>query len=160
LNLPVAEREHVWVKVAESVEAAFKGRKLEDGWVVANERRVLDSLIGLVQNGGDDSFLIISTRDYYVQFLYIPNEDILLCETISDAYLPETSKLSNESIDQLLAMGFDKPSDDRSNFCRDYTLDKELSILPEISAMVVRVLLEVYRVSQNCKLEFIKGYPA
>jgi hypothetical protein len=156
-NLPVAERERIWVKVAESVEAAFKGRKVEDGWAVANERLVLDSLIRLIQDGGDSSFLIIAVGDYYVQFLLLPGASMLLCEVISNSYLPETSKLSNEDINNIIGMGFSKPEDDQSNFSRDYTLDKELSFLPEVATLVIKVFSDVYKVSKNSKYEITLG---
>lgn len=157
-NLPVAERERIWVKVAESVEAAFKGRKIEDGWAVTNERLVRDSLIGLIQDGVDNSFLIIAVEDYYVQFLLQTSASNLLCEVISNSYLPETSKLSNEDIINILGMGFSKPKDDQSNFSKYYTLDKELSFLPEVAALVVRIFSDVYKVSKNSKFEITHGF--
>jgi len=138
-RLPVAERERIWVQVAESVEAALGGHKPEEGWHVANARRLLENLTALVRDGSHDSFLIVDASDFYVQFLFNPSASYLYCEAVSDAFLPEAAQLTKKAADKLISMGFKEPPDENTNYRQDFMLDEELSTLSDIATIVVRV---------------------
>jgi hypothetical protein len=149
-TLPAAERERIWVKVAAAVEAALANREITEGWAVANERRVLQSLHEVV-NGPTGTFLIVSSGDYYVQFLN--EKDRLHFEAVSNNFLPESLQLSEVKQQQLRSLGFDAPSKDIKNYSRIYPLESVLGQLHALASLAVRVLAEVYDVSKQAKLE-------
>lgn len=152
-GLPVAERERIWLKVSESVEAAQGGRTPAEGWLVANERRVLEQLSRLSECG-DGSFLIVEAGDYYVQFIMShPDDGILYCEAISDCFLPPDAQLEKRSADLLESLGFDEPKDDKSNYSQAFELTDAEHQLPSIAALVVKILADVYSVRHNAKLD-------
>jgi hypothetical protein len=148
--LPFAERERVWARVGDAIEAAFVDRNPTDGWMVANERRVVGSLNELV-NSKPGSFLIVSSGDHYVQFVL--ESDVLHCEAVSNAYLPKNLRLSDKQQARIVAAGFAKPTEDIGNFSRRYQLKQVRAELPSVAKMVVSVLSEIYQVSKNSRLE-------
>jgi hypothetical protein len=149
-SLPAAERERVWVRVGDAIAAAFADRNPTDGWIVANEHAVLDSLNELVKCK-PASFLIVSSGDHYVQFIL--ESDVLHCEAVSDAYLPVALRFDSKQKTQLIAAGFAKPNKEFSNFSRRYPLNEVRDRLPLVAKMVVSVMSTIYHVSQNSKLE-------
>lgn len=153
VNLPVAERERVWLHLSESVEAAQGGRAPSEGWRVAHERRVLEQLLRLMECG-DGSYLIVDATDYYVQFMYHPNDAMLYFEAVSDCFLSPESQLKKRSADLLLELGFDEPPNDQSNYSQTIELRDLQAQLQEISCMVVKILADVYEISPNTRLEF------
>lgn len=151
--LPVAERERVWVRVAESVEATLAGRAAEEGWIVANEKPVLEAVRQLVAEGQDGGFVVFSVGDYYVQLLTDRANSILHFEAVSDTYLPLKLKLGPDSVRPLLSLGFKQPDNKNPNYHRVFTLDEAQASLSSIAGLAVKVMAEVYEVSQNSKLE-------
>ncbi len=151
--LPVAERERIWVQVAGNVEAALIGRKLDEGWLVTHERLVRKSLENIVKNGADGSFLIISSGDFYVQFLHARASHELVCEAVSDTFLPEKLRLSSEDKSRLLKLEFKEPNE-IPNYHQVFKLGNSNELLPNISALVVKVFSDVYHLSKNSKLDF------
>jgi hypothetical protein len=149
-TLPFAERERIWVRVADAVEAALADREPAEGWNVANERRVLQALNELV-NCEAGSYLVITGGDHYVQFM---REDYgLHCEAVSNAFLPNKLHLSREKIRQLLSLGFKKPDKDFRNYYKTFEVKDSSSPLASIAALVVKVMSEIYEVSRQPKLD-------
>jgi len=148
--LPVAEREGIWFQVSENVEAALLDRE------ETNEQRILEALEKLINNGIDGSFLIIEAEDHYhyVQFLYIHSKRSIICEAVSDEFLPEKSKLSEEDKSRLLELKFNAPSQNR-NYNKELIIENLNEVLSLISAMTVHIFAEVYHLGKNCKLDFI-----
>lgn len=151
--LPVAERERLWVRVAESVEAILAGRAAEEGWIVANEKRVLAALRQLLAEGEDSAFLVFSVGDYYVQLLKDRRNSVLKFEAVSDTYLPSKLKLGPDSVRRLLSMGFKAPDESTPNYHQVFRLKEAEVSLPSIASLAVKVIAEVYEVSQNSNLE-------
>jgi hypothetical protein len=118
--LPVAERERVWVRVVNAVDAAFVDRPATEGWLVTNEKAVLRSLNELIHSRVG-SFLIASSGDFYVQFLV--EEDHLHCEAVANTYLATKLHLTDEAEGRLLKLGFRKPTKDGENYSRRYPND-------------------------------------
>lgn len=153
-KLPVAERERIWLHVSESVEAAQGGRMPTEGWLVANERRVLEQLSRLTECG-HGSFLIVEASDYYVQFMYHPaDEGILYMEAVSDNFLAPEIQLKKRAADLLQELGFDEPKDDESNYSQTITLSDSKGQLPRIASLAVNILADVYSISSNTRLDF------
>ncbi len=152
-KLPIAEREAVWVKVADAVEACFEGRRAEEGWLVRNERILFESLRKLAHEGSEWGFMIASVGDYYLQFFFQGDMGKLCAEAVSDAFLPEPLQLSKKSADLLIKMGFEEPPTDSSNYYRIYHIVKGDEDLKEIAITAVKVLANVYRVSERSDIE-------
>lgn len=148
-GLPAAERERVWVEVANAVEAALQDRPPEQGWAASNEKRVLEALNQLVNSPGS-SFLIISSGDYYVQFILEGAE--VHCEAVSNHYLDSKSQIAKRAVDRLVELGFNQPQGELQNFSRKYSLAEVASAPERIAAMAVQVMAEVYDVSRNAEL--------
>jgi hypothetical protein len=85
-RLPVAERETIWVRVADAVEAIFAEREPTEGWHVRNARVLFEALYTLVHKGHDEAYLIAQAGDYYLQFMLVPGGGRLYCEAVSNAY--------------------------------------------------------------------------
>jgi TIR domain/T3SS (YopN, CesT) and YbjN peptide-binding chaperone 3 len=128
--LPIAEREKVWVRVADAVEAALVNRSPTEGWRVVTERRALEYLNELM-NSPPESFLIISSGDYYVQFWR--EEDSILTEAVSNAFLPEKLRLGESKIDKLQGLGLTPPSKDLENFSRIDGTSDPTRLLPRLA---------------------------
>jgi TIR domain len=149
--LPVAERERVWVRVANAIDAAFVDRPAAEGWLVTNEKAVLRSLNELI-HCRVGSFLLASSGDFYVQFLV--EEDHLHCEAVANTYLPTKLHLTDEAEGRLLTLGFRKPTKDGENYSRRYPMTAEIAPrLRNVAALTVQVFAEVYDVSQNADIE-------
>jgi hypothetical protein len=154
-KLPLAEKEAVWVKVANSVEAALEERDVTEGWLVRNERILFGALRTLVHEGEDEAFLVVGAEDYYVQFL-LELEDgdkKLYSEAVSNAYLPPRLRLDEEAAERLIDMGFREQPDEDSNFHRTYELDGTDEQLREIVSTSIEVLADVYEVSERVSLD-------
>jgi hypothetical protein len=147
--LPVAERERVWVRVADSVEAALANRNPSEGWAVANERTVTASLNQLV-NSADGSFLIVSSGAYYVQFNVRGRS--LNMEAVSNQFLVGKEQLSSEKEQQLIALGFRPPEEALPNYHRATSLDDAKRDAQAFAALAVNVMAGVYEVSQQSRL--------
>lgn len=154
-KLPVAEKEAVWVKVADAVEAVLEERDVTEGWHVRNERILFEALRRLVHEGEHDAFLVVDAKDYYIQFmLELENGGReLYSEAVSNAYLPPSLRLDKESAKSLIDMGFEDPPDENSNFHRTYELDGTDEQLREIVSTSIEVLADVYEVSERVNLD-------
>jgi T3SS (YopN, CesT) and YbjN peptide-binding chaperone 3/TIR domain len=148
--LPVAERERVWVRVADAVEAAFVDRPAAEGWLVTNEKEVLRKLNELIHSA-EGSFLIASSGDFYVQFSV--QEDHFYCEAVANTYLPAKLHLTEEAEGRLLTLGFRKPTKDGENYSRQYPRTQIATQLRDVAALTVQVFAKVYDVSQNADIE-------
>jgi hypothetical protein len=147
--LSFAQRERVWVDVAEAVAAAFVNRPAAEGWLVSNEKEVLRYLNKLVDFA--EGSLIASYGDFYVQFSV--QEDHLYCEAVANTDLPTKLRLTEEAEDRLLNLGFQKPTKDGENYSLQYPRTQIATQLRDIAARTVKVFAEVYEVSQNADIE-------
>ena len=148
--LPVAERERTWLRVANSIEAAFAERDASEGWAVSNGRRLRESLNELV-NSPPGSFLVVSSGDYYVQFSLDVNG--LDFEAVANNYLSPKYRLNEQAQAALLDRGFAKPKPEVGNFWRFYEA-KDLPVrLPEIATLAVQTMSDIYEVGKSTDLD-------
>jgi hypothetical protein len=150
-TLPVAEREKVWVRVANAVEAAMVGSAASEGWYVAQERKLRESLNELL-NSEDGSFLIVSSGDYYVQF--IVEEPNLYCEAVSNQFIPKRYQLSTAEAAAIVSLGFLAPTGEGQNFSRGYLLSDALRDVRSIAGSAIRVFRDAYHISSDVELEY------
>jgi len=149
--LPGAEREKVWVRVADAVEAVLANRPPTEGWRVAMERKVIESLNELL-NSPERSFLVIGTGDYYVQFWRNPAS--IETEAVSNEFLPERLKLDSEQISRLLGTGLSQPTEETPNYHRIDNIVDEKELAAALSRRAVLILSDVYQVTENTNVNF------
>jgi hypothetical protein len=154
VGMPYAEKEALWNRVAQTVQAISEGRKASEGWAVANERIVREALQKLVNGGVRKSYLILQSGDYYVQLKYYPEEAVLYCEAVSDYYLPEGAGLTKRAADALTAMGFREPNE-QSGFNYSVPIDIAPGRTPlrDVAPTVVKVFQDIYKVGHRSNLE-------
>jgi T3SS (YopN, CesT) and YbjN peptide-binding chaperone 3/TIR domain len=146
--LPVAERERIWVRVADSVEATLLNRSSEDAWIVVNEKKIRENLNELVNSTG--GWLIVSSGDHYVQFTV--GKGSLVMEAVSNQYLPAKLQLV-EAKDQLLhKLGFNGPDKAFANYFRVLPLKEATKNVDSLAGQTVRAMADVYEVSRAAKL--------
>lgn len=76
--------------------------------MTSNHRGVLTTQIlnGLEKLRDQPGFLIVQIGDYYVQFRDADEPGILDFEAVSNEYLPEPSRLSEDQTQHILSLGF------------------------------------------------------
>jgi len=155
--LPVAERERVWSRLAETVEARLAGRPLTDGWLVVNERIVMGALEKLTRWQRRNAFVIFSSGDHYVQFIKDVDRPRFNCEAVSSDFLPKRLHLSSTAVRKLRALGFVHPRGGSANFEREFRLDPKGTKLNAIASIVVRVFAQVFNSTRNANLKVSGG---
>lgn len=156
--IPVAEREKVWVRLANQVEASLKTKSPLRGWAVANQPLVESAINRLARDRTVGSFLILSYGNYYVQFLMI--DDQIYCEAVSNAYLPARMHISPAAEKQLAKLGFRRAASNSENFARTVSARRRSSIT-SLSYKTVSVFQEIYEVGDSAELtaKFARGRP-
>lgn len=152
--LPVAEREKVWVRVTDAVEAALADRDPKEGWRFSLERKVLESLYELL-NSPPDSFLIITAGDYYVQFWW--DGVYLLSEAVSNMFLPKQLRLNRAQEKKLRGLGLLPPQGRLGNFSRMDEVIEPNALARDLAELTANIMADVYQVSRGTHLEAIIG---
>src|SRR5260370_42464450 len=101
-----------------------------------------------MSEGGPGNFMVVSAGDVYVQFAGSPGNPKILCESISNEYLPQKSKISKKDIEALKKLGFVLGGDQIENFSRSYEIPTEEQSR-ELSDVTGRILKEVYGVAAD-----------
>jgi len=155
-SLPGTERERIWTKLTEAVEATFQGRAITEGWQAVNERKVEQSLTSFINEGQADDFITFSSGDYYIQFAYEGKERVY-CEAVSDCYLPPTSQLSNRAALKLQSLGFAPPEDNESNYDQVFYEANTKKGITRIAKVVIEAFSDAYMVSRNADLSIVNS---
>lgn len=109
---------------------------------------VYSGLLALMSEGGPGNFMVLSAGDIYVQFAGSPGNPHILCESISNEYLPKKSKMSKKGVAMLKSLGFVLGGDQIENFSRTYEIPTE-NQARELADVAVRILREVYGVEPD-----------
>jgi hypothetical protein len=147
--LPIAERERVWNRVLEAVEASLAGRPADEGWRVVNERIVFDSLTVLSTWRRSNGFVIFQIGDFYVQLMRDLDTPTFHCEAVSSEYLPAAARLSRSRVQKLRAIGFTLQRGRESNFTQTFRHDRKPAKIRAIAKIVVRIFSTIYQSSKN-----------
>jgi hypothetical protein len=107
---------------------------------------IYSGLLALMSEGGPGNFMVVSSGDIYVQFAGSPGNPNILCESISNEYLPKRSKMSQKGVKTLKSFGFVLGGDQIENFSRTYEIPTE-NQARELADLTVRILQEVYAVA-------------
>lgn len=68
---------------------------------------IAESLKQIASDGGDGNFVIIQFgMNYYLQCAQVKGDAEILCEAVSNYYLPEEDHLDKNSQDKLIALGW------------------------------------------------------
>lgn len=118
----------------------------------AYEKRLVDDLRQVLRASKDDSILMVSAGDVYVQFLALPGKEEIHCETVSNKFLPEKSKLSNFAVKQLREFGFTE-SAGSPNFSRIFVLPGEQDLIA-LARLTFLILSDIYGVAPDAELQF------
>lgn len=162
INLTKGEQEDLFVKITECVENALtvirKGTSLSketDQMPKENnhKNKVLEYLNRLINEAQEDGFLILSIGDVYVQFTIEEDLSILYCETVSNQYLPQKSKLKKDQTDKLLALGLNYPDSGHSNFYMGIYL-KNKNCKEQAALVALSVFFQVHNISEASEISF------
>ena len=96
--------------------------------------------------------MVVSAGDIYVQFAGSPGNPNIVCESISNEYLPKKSKMSKKDIETLKSFGFVLGGDQIENFSRSYAIPTE-DQARELADLTVRILKEVYGVAPAAEVQ-------
>ncbi len=113
---------------------------------------IYSGLLDLMSEGGPGNFMVVSAGDVYVQFAGSPGNPKILCESISNEYLPQKSKMSKKDIETLKTLGFVLGGDQIENFSRSYEIPTE-DQARELADVTVRILKEVYGVAPDGEVQ-------
>jgi hypothetical protein len=111
---------------------------------------IVDQLRRLTSKPGENSFLVVSADDYYIQFLSLPRKRSLAVEAISNAFLSKKSQIGEAATQELLGLGFALP-DPGFNFSMEYELQNDSDYT---AVMTLAALFDIYRCPQGTKLAF------
>ena len=113
---------------------------------------IYSGLLDLMSEGGPGNFMVVSSGDVYVQFAGSPGNPKILCESISNEYLPQKSKMSKKDIETLKKLGFVLGGDQIENFSRSYEIPTEAQAR-ELADVAVRILKDVYGVAADGEVQ-------
>jgi len=113
---------------------------------------IYSGLLDLMSEGGPGNFMVVSSGDVYVQFAGSPGNPKILCESISNEYLPQKSKMSKKDIETLKKLGFVLGGDQIENFSRSYEIPTEEQAR-ELADVAVRILRDVYGVTADGEVQ-------
>ena len=113
---------------------------------------IASGLLDLTREGGPGNFMVVSSGDIYVQFAGSPGNPQVVCESISNEYLPKTQKMSRDAIDRLQEFGFVLGGDEIENFSRSYEIITE-DHAREVAETAVRILKEVYALPKSAEVQ-------
>ena len=113
---------------------------------------IYSGLLDLMSEGGPGNFMVVSSGDVYVQFAGSPGNPKILCESISNEYLPQKSKMSKKDMETLKKLGFVLGGDQIENFSRSYEIPTEEQAR-ELADVTVRILKNVYGVAADGEVQ-------
>jgi hypothetical protein len=113
---------------------------------------IASGLLDLTREGGPGNFMVVSSGDIYVQFAGSPGNPQVVCESISNEYLPKTLRMSRESIDRLQEFGFVLGGDEIENFSRSYEITSE-EHAREVAEAAIQILKDVYALPKSAEVQ-------
>ena len=109
----------------------------------------------LLNEGGEENFLIVSAGDIYVQFTSSNGESSVNCEVVSNRFLPDDLYLERPQVIQLNELGFESPSgadDGCTNFNRPYNVNTD-ERLEKLVEDVYFVFFEIFKLSLDTEFK-------
>lgn len=153
LSISSAEREKVWVKVANAVDAAFQNRDPEEGWLVRNENRLFEGLRRIVESPTKGAFLVASVGDFYVQFAKEFDRTALLFEAVANEHLPKKFGVQEKQLALLSKLGFAAPDSESCNHHQTIHVTNIELDLRRVARIAITVFTEVFCVGQTVNVD-------
>ena len=116
----------------------------------ASSPEIAQALRSLIAEGGRGNFAIVSAGGAYLQFAAARGDTSILCEAVSNEYLPERQHLGLDQINDLKWRGFDVS--EGANFSRRFEL-AGLQETAKLAAMAVEILEQVYKCGGSAAVE-------
>jgi len=113
---------------------------------------IYSGLLDLTREGGPGNFMVVSAGDIYVQFAGSPGNPQVLCESISNEYLPKKLQMSKTDVQKLKKLGFALGGDKIQNFSRTYEITNE-DQARELAEATLRILKEIYGLQPAAELQ-------
>lgn len=113
---------------------------------------IYTGLLDLTREGGPGNFMVLSAGDVYVQFAGSPGNPKVLCESISNEYLPEKLRMTKVGLEKLKKMGFVLGGEKIQNFSRTYEVTTE-DHAQKLAKTAIKILKEVYRLKPVSELQ-------
>jgi type III secretion system-like peptide-binding chaperone len=119
--------------------------------LAAAAKEISSGLLDLTREGGPGNYMVVSAGDIYVQFAGSPGNREIVCESISNEYLPDELKVPAKGIKKLKSLGFTLTGDQIENFSRTYEIRTQKQAR-ELAALTVQILEEVYGVPRSAEV--------
>jgi hypothetical protein len=116
------------------------------------EDAFLEHLDRLMNEAGQDSYLIVEAGDVYVQFTPGREGKGVYCEAVSNEFLPPARQLTEEQIARLEELGFEPPNG-TPNFSRSHAAAGPED-LRDLARLMLTVLSEVYGCDPRAMVKF------
>jgi hypothetical protein len=111
---------------------------------------LIQSFIKLMTQGGDDSFLVLSSGSVYLKYIAEPDIRSVYIEAVSNKLLPKDLQLNPEKISRLNGIGF-KPQARSPNLMKTFSIPDESAFL-DLADMSLKVLEKIYGVQKTSEL--------
>jgi hypothetical protein len=115
----------------------------------ALEKRILKEINATIRDGGDGSFLMVSSGEYFIQIQIARDKTVLYLIAVSNAHLPPDYQITEEKAQQILDLGLNEDPDTHNYLGQFSSKPDDLNKLAEIGAGVMKI----YEVNPN-KIEF------
>ncbi|HUJ24057.1 MAG TPA: hypothetical protein VLX58_21125 [Bryobacteraceae bacterium] len=113
---------------------------------------ICSGLLDLTREGGPGNFMVVSSGEVYLQFSGSPGNPQVVCECVSNEYLPAKLEISAGAMEKLKALGFALSGGEVSNFSRNYDLVNE-DQARELAELSTRIFQEVYAVRPDAEVQ-------
>lgn len=125
---------------------------MEEYFSEKNKEQLKTNLHRLITEGSEDSFLIVSVGDIYVQFVPPSEEKEIYCEAVSNEFLPRRMKLDEKRTSRLKELGFEEPGES-PNYSRYFDISND-NALQEAIQTILSIFANVYGCPANSNFKF------
>jgi len=163
LNLSVSEGdknniikpEQAVSQISETNKSDTEKKKSNDSDKVRKDKNeFIQHLKRMTTEGGEDSFLIVSIGDIYVQLAALKGKTKISVETVSNEYLPKHLKLNENQVEELMSWNFfEKPSKGYDNFHVEYEL-KANSDFERLADTTMLIFFQVHGCPESSKIDY------
>jgi len=113
---------------------------------------IFSGLLDLTREGGPGNFMVISSGDIYVQFSGSPGNPHVMCESISNEYLPKKLNITKTAVKKLKDQGFKLGGDEFKNFSRHFEVSTD-EHARELAQLTLSILQKVYGLPKSSELQ-------
>lgn len=132
------------MKIESKLNCPHCGQELDLDNIFSQQNTLYNLLKKLMNEGGNDNFLVIQLdENYYIQAASSKGSLSLLCEAVSNKYLPPHKELNTVQHQRLLALGWNTPNPSSENYWTDTPLITDEVIVQTVQR-ISATMKEVY----------------